>query len=88
MSSGWHVKYGPRRYKRFHSFKTLTFPSLIVAGFPLRKNLEKDSPWLLVLPWDCDIVRNSILREDDELMVRSNQAFRGETMPSRDIDRP
>jgi hypothetical protein len=29
----------------------------------------------------------SILREDDELMVRSNQAFRGETMP-RDIDLP
>ncbi len=29
----------------------------------------------------------SILREGDELLVRSNQAFRGETMP-RDIDLP
>ena len=29
----------------------------------------------------------SILREDHELLVRSNQAFRGETMP-RDIDLP
>jgi len=41
MSSGWHVKYGPRRYVRFHSLKTLTFTSLIVAGFPLRKILRK-----------------------------------------------